>query len=163
MSKKGKQYVAHVQTSTQIRDMEEDLQDSELLKIFHREVSQIIVLDFQSPSPGETTDNIIIEKDVDPTLLSSMHQIDISNADNFDVVASKLKEVNVDKEDSPHGLWLLSLLVSYEKHGNRNLKVKFGKNGNGSVNTTARNGSNGNVRNGSDGSTMSGSDGSTMK
>ncbi|KAK0592151.1 hypothetical protein LWI29_014241 [Acer saccharum] len=92
MSKKGKQQVIHTQSRTQTKDMDEDLQDSEVLKIFHREVSQVRVVDSQSPFLDETSDNIVVEKVVDTSLVSSLQQVDITCADTFDVVASKLKE-----------------------------------------------------------------------
>ncbi|KAK3221245.1 hypothetical protein Dsin_008270 [Dipteronia sinensis] len=91
-NKKGKQQVTHTQTGSQINDMEEDLQDSKVLNIFHREASQIMVPGYQSLSSGEINDNIVVEKDVDPKLDSSLQQIDISNASSFDEVASKLKK-----------------------------------------------------------------------
>ncbi|KAK1553850.1 hypothetical protein Q3G72_004474 [Acer saccharum] len=92
VNKKEKLQVSYLKSGAQSKDMEEDLQDYEVLKIFHKEVSQSISPVYQPSSSSGTKVNSITEEIVNPNLDNSLQQVDISNAGSFDVVASKLKE-----------------------------------------------------------------------
>ncbi|KAK0577408.1 hypothetical protein LWI29_032636 [Acer saccharum] len=72
VNKKEKLQVSYLKSGAQSKDMEEDLQDYEVLKIFHKEVSQSISPVYHPSSSSGTKVNSITEEIVNPNLDNSL-------------------------------------------------------------------------------------------